>query len=121
MLTSSIGRLACFYLVTCAIVACSGSELTFGGPLELSITSNAPVATTDSLVLNYDVTGRTLLGMAVTWGDGTVDSVFFAGAQTAEGRLPHLYSSDGAFTVTATVTDQAQGLVTEELPVTVTP
>lgn len=121
MLTSRFGRLVLLYLSTCAIVACSDSELTFGGPLELRLTSNSPVTVTDSLVVNYDVTGRTLLGMAVTWGDGTVDSVAFAGAQTAAGRLPHLYSSDGTFTVAATVTDQVQGLVTEELTVTVNP
>lgn len=121
MLTSKIGRLASFGLVMCAIVACSGSELTFGGPLELSLTSNSPVAVTDSLVVNYDVTGRTLLGMAVTWGDSTVDSVFFAGAQTAAGRRSHRYSTDGTFTVTATVTDQVEGIVTEELTVTVNP
>lgn len=121
MLTSKIGRSAFFLLVMCAIVACSDSELTFGGPLELSLTSNAPVAVTDSLVVDYDVTGRTLLGMEITWGDSTVDSVFFAGAQTAAGRRPHLYSTDGTFTVTATVTDQVEGTVTEELTVTVNP
>lgn len=121
MLTSNIGRLASLYLAACAIVACSDSELTFGGPLKVTLTSNAPVAVTDSVVVDYDVTGGTLLGMAVTWGDGTVDSVFFAGAQTAAGRLPHLYASDGTFTVAATVTDQVQGLATEELTVTVNP
>ncbi len=121
MLTIKIGRLATLYLVTCAIVACSDSELTFGGPLELAITSNAPVSYADSLVLNYQVDGTTLVGMAVTWGDSAVDSLFFSGAQFAEGRLPHLYSDEGTYTVTAQVRDANQGTTTRELTVTVNP
>lgn len=122
MLTSRISGLAAISVVSVgAIVACSDSRLTIGGPLELAITSNSPVPVTDSLVVNYDVTGRSLLGMAVTWGDESVDSVFFAGSQTAEGRLAHLYTSDGSYMVTAEVTDALEGTVTRELTVTVDP
>ena len=102
-------------------VACSDAELTFGGPLSLNVTSNAPIAVSDSLVLEYDATGQSLLGIAVTWGDDAVDSVFFAGAQSAAGRVAHLYASDGSYVVTATVTDGLQGSLGRELTVDVSP
>jgi hypothetical protein len=121
MLTSRIGRLASLYVVTCAIGACSDSQLTFGGPLDLVLTSNSPVPQADSLVVNYQVEGTTLVGMAVTWGDSSVDSLYFSGAQQAGGRLAHLYSTDGAYTITARVQDANQGSITEELTVTVNP
>jgi len=121
MLKSKCARAASFFVVACAIVACSDAELTFGGPLELSVTSNSPVSVTDSLILEYDVTGQSLLGLAVTWGDGAVDSVFFAGAQSASGRRAHLYSTDGSYPVSASVTDGLQGTTTEDLTVTVDP
>lgn len=121
MLKSKRLRWASFFAAAVIIAACSDAELTFGGPLDLAITSNAPVSVTDSLVVNYDVTGRSLLGIAITWGDASVDSVFFAGAQTAMGRVAHLYSADGDYTVSATVTDGVEGQVNRELSVTISP
>lgn len=124
-LTSRAGRHVRFLVVTCALVtmtvACSDSELTFGGPLELVLTSNSPVSETDSVVVNYTIRGTSLVGMAVAWGDSTVDSLYFSGAQTAGGRLPHLYSSEGTYTVTAQVRDANQGMTTEEMTVIVNP
>ncbi|MDX1494508.1 MAG: hypothetical protein R3253_10640 [Longimicrobiales bacterium] len=114
-------RWASFSAVVAAVVACSDADLTFGGPLDLVLTSNEPVSVNDSLVVNYDVTGRSLLGIAITWGDATVDTVFFAGAQTAAGRVAHLYSTEGDYTVTGTVSDGLEGTVSQELSVTITP
>lgn len=121
MLKSNRLRWASFLVAAVVIAACSDAELTFGGPLDLAITSNAPVSVSDSLVVNYDVTGRSLLGIAVMWGDSTVDSVFFAGAQTAMGRVSHLYPAEGDYTVTAIVTDGVEGQVTRDLSVTISP
>ncbi len=103
------------------VAACSTSELTFGGPLDLQISSNSPVSVSDSLQVDYDIVGRSLLGMVVEWGDAEVDSVGFAGAQTAGGRRRHLYATAGSYTVTATVVDQLQGEQTKELTVTIDP
>ena len=121
MLRSTIIRWAFALTSLCVVVSCSDAELTFGGPLALTVSSNAPITVTDSLVVNYDATGQSLLGLALLWGDGTVDSVFFAGAQSAAGRVAHLYAEDGAYTVTATVTDGLQGNIQRELDVTVSP
>lgn len=121
MLKSNRIRWASFFAAAAVIAACSDADLTFGGPLDVVITSNAPVPVSDSLVVNYDVTGRSLLGVAITWGDATVDSVFFAGAQTAMGRVAHLYGADGDYTVTATVTDGVEGTVSRDLSVTISP
>ena len=79
------------------------------------------MAVTDSLVVEYDVVGRTLLGMVVDYGDAQADSIFFQGAQTAGGRAPHLYAASGQYTVSARVDDAIEGTVTEQLTVTINP
>lgn len=121
MLRSTSTRWAFALSLVSAVVACSDAELTYGGPLALSLTSNAPVPVTDSLIVEYSVDGSNLVGMEVLWGDDGVDSVFFAGAQTAGGRLAHLYTADGSYVVTATVTDAQQGTEDRQITVTVSP
>lgn len=121
MLRSTSIRWAFALSVAAVAVACSDAELTYGGPLALSVTSNEPIAVTDSLIVEYSVEGSSLLGMEVLWGDETVDSVFFAGAQTAGGRLAHLYAADGSYVVSATVTDALQGTADRQMTVTVSP
>ncbi len=121
MLRSTIIRWAFALSLVAVAVACSDAELTYGGPLALSVTSNEPVEVTDSLIVEYSVEGSSLLGIEVLWGDETVDSVFFGGAQTAGGRLAHLYDADGSYVVTATVTDALQGTADRQITVTVSP
>jgi hypothetical protein len=101
--------------------ACSSSDITLGGPLTVTIGSNSPVSLGDSLRLDYDVTGRSLAGMAINWGDAQIDSVGFLGAQTAGGSETHLYDSAGTYTVQTIVFDQLQGSATTDLTVTINP
>ena len=112
-------------LIACALMligaACSTSEITFGGDLSVTVSSNAPVSVSDSLRLNYDVVGQSLAGMAIEWGDSQIDSVSFLGAQSAGGSEAHLYDSAGTYTVRATAVDQLQGSEAAELTVTITP
>ena len=100
---------------------CSDESFSLGGPLVLSISAVSPVAVTDSLVVNYSVVGRNLLGMTVNYGDMQTDSLFFLGAQTAGGRIGHLYAAPGQYTISARVEDAVEGSVTEELVVTINP
>lgn len=121
MLRSTFIRWAVALSLLPAVVACSDAQLTYGGPLTLSVTSNEPVEVTDSLIVEYSVEGSSLLGIEVLWGDEAVDSVFFGGAQRAGGRLAHLYAADGSYVVTATVTDALQGTEDRQVTVTVSP
>ena len=100
---------------------CSDESFFLGGPLVLSISAVSPVAVTDSLVVDYTVVGRNLLGMTVNYGDMQTDSLFFLGAQTAGGRIGHLYAAPGPYTISARVEDAVEGSVTEELVVTINP
>ncbi len=100
---------------------CSDESFSLGGPLVLSISAVSPVAVTDSLVVDYTVVGRNLLGMTVNYGDMQTDSLFFLGAQTAGGRIGHLYAAPGQYTISARVEDAVEGSVTEELVVTINP
>ena len=111
---------ACFALILIGL-ACTRNQITLGGPLSLTVSSNTPVSVSDSLVLQYDVTGQNLAGMQVLWGDGQIDSVAFLGSQTAGGRRPHLYDAEGTYTIRATAVDQYQGSTVSELSVTITP
>ena len=101
--------------------ACSSSEFMSGGPLDLQVSSNSPVGVGDSLEISYDVLGRSLLGLVVIWGDAERDSIAFFGAQTAGGRVKHLYPSDGSFTIMVQVEDQIDGIQSKDLAVTVDP
>ena len=101
--------------------ACNTDELTFGGPLDLQITSNSPVLVADSLQIDYESVGRSLLGLAVLWGDSQVDSLVFSGAQTAAGRARHRYDTAGVYTIRATLVDQVAGSQAKELTVTINP
>ena len=102
-------------------LGCSEQSVSLGGPLMLSLSAVTPVAVTDSLVVEYTIVGRNLLGMAVDYGDMQVDSLAFLGAQTAGGRVGHLYAAPGQYTVSARVQDAVDGTVTEELTVTINP
>lgn len=100
---------------------CSDEAFSLGGPLVLSISAVTPVAVTDEIVVDYTVVGRNLLGMTVNFGDMQTDSLFFLGAQTAGGRVTHLYAAPGQYTISARVEDAVEGSVTEELVVTINP
>ena len=100
---------------------CSEEAFSLGGPLVLSISAVTPVAVTEELVVDYTVVGRNLLGMTVNFGDMQTDSLFFLGAQTAGGRVTHLYAAPGQYTISARVEDAVEGSVTEELVVTINP
>lgn len=101
--------------------ACSSSEITLGGPLNVLLSTNAPISVSDSLIVDATVQGRSLLGLVITWGDDQVDSLFASGAQSAQYRVAHLYDSAAVFTIRATAVDQLEGFSTEEVTVTVNP
>lgn len=121
MPSSLIRRVRFFAVLTVFGAACSSSDITLGGPLTVTIGSNSPVSLGDSLRLDYDVTGQSLAGMAINWGDAQIDSVGFLGAQTAGGSEYHLYDSAGTYTIQTIVFDQLQGTETTDLTVTITP
>jgi len=63
----------------------------------------------------YNVSGRRLNGIVFTWGDGSVDSLATAGAQTASGAREHTYQSTGLFTVRAQAEDAVEGVASDEV------
>jgi len=115
------GRFLTVAFAAASIWACGSNEVTFGGPLDLQVSTNSPISVSDSLQLDYEVVGRSLLGMVVQWGDAEFDSLYFSGAQTAGGRVRHMYTAPGSYTVTARVFDQLEGDQVKEVPVTIEP
>ena len=104
-----------------AAVACTSTEVSFGAPLDLQITSSSPVSVSDSLRVNYEIVGRSLVGLSLEWGDGQVDSIGLSGAQSAGGYRSHSYAASGDYTVSAYVLDQFEGSASRELTVTIQP
>ena len=109
------------WLLVLGVAACSEASITLGGPLDLQLMSNSPATLSQDLIVEYDIVGRSLLGMVVDWGDMQTDSVFFSGAQTAGGSVNHRYSSSGSFTVSARVEDSLEGSTTGTLGITILP
>jgi len=91
-----IRRVVMLSVLVAVGAACSSSEITLGGPLDVSIGSNAPVRASDSLTLTYTIIGQSLVGMEIQWGDSRTDSVSF-------------------------LIDQLQGSASAELSVTINP
>ena len=121
MTESLFNRASMLCLLAGLVSACTSSEITLGGPLFVTLGSNSPVSVGDSLRLDYDVSGRSLAGMAIRWGDAQIDSVGFLGAQTAGGSEYHRYDSAGTYTIQTTVFDQFQGTEITNLTIVITP
>ena len=99
------------------IWSCASTEVGIGSPIDLQINATSPVAVGDSLQLEYQATGRQLLGMVILWGDAEFDSVFMNAAQSAAGTAGHVYADTGSYTVTARLLDAVEG--SDEKSVTV--
>lgn len=103
------------------LVGCSDSSFEVGSELsiELSVPATAPLS--DSVDIEYEARGRSLLGMIVEYGDGTADSVSFVGSQSAGGRVRHKYDAAGDYRISGTVQDGIEGSESAEADVTITP
>jgi hypothetical protein len=115
------GRLFFVSLIGLLAWSCSSNQISIGGPLDLQVASNAPISLGDSLRLEYEAVGRSLLGMVVFWGDESLDSLVMNGAQTAGGTVLHVYADTGSYTLTARLVDQVEGNDTKELTIRVDP
>ncbi len=91
-----------------------------GSPLSLTIDAPSEAAPGQSVSVGYDAAGRRLLGIVFSWGDGTVDSVATAGAQTAAGSVDHVYEAPGGlFTIRARAEDAEEGVKVAEADIVV--
>ena len=101
--------------------ACASTDVEVGTPLDLQVSSNTPVSVTDSLVLDYEARGRSLLGMVIFWGDATIDSVFMNAAQSAAGARGHIYPDTGSYTIRARLVDSVEGSDEKTLDIRIDP
>ena len=114
-------RLFSMFAAGLFVWSCASTDVEIGNPLELEVSSNTPVAVTDSLVLSYEARGRSLLGMVIFWGDATLDSVFMNAAQSAAGSRGHIYPDTGSYTITARLVDSVEGSEEEVLDIRIDP
>ena len=105
-----------------ALVLGGCSEITFegGGPVTITITPDRTTVPVGGAV-TFDVSakGSILIGVVMTYGDGSSDSLEMAGAQTASGRFVHAFDTPGTYTVVGSLLDSVQGTVTAEVQVVV--
>ena len=95
------------------------AESEIGSPLAIRLEGPEDGQVGEELSVRYDAVGRSLGGIVITWGDGVVDSVATAGAQSASGTRFHTYEVPGAFLVAARVEDSLEGAARAELTINI--
>jgi hypothetical protein len=96
-------------LVLVGLVACGDGGL---DPLPLSIAieaSRVTAAPGESIDFVVTARGGSLVGVAVDYGDDTIDLFGAGGARTARVTFSHAFSVAGVYQVRATVTDAVAG------------
>ena len=93
-------------------MAALGACLTSPDPLPLDIKIQAPTSatTTDTVAFVVQLQGRSVLGVAMTYGDGSeLESFPTGGARTASVTFFHRFTQSGTYEVTGTVNDAVLG------------
>ena len=112
-----------FSIATVGLIgwACASTDIDIGSPVTLEVNATSPVSVGDSLVLEYEAQGRSLLGMVILWGDASLDSVFMNAAQSAAGSRGHIYPDTGSYTITARLVDSVEGSDEQTLDIRIVP
>ena len=97
--------------------ACDDGEI--GTPLSVELMGPGTGVVGHELSVVYSVSGRSLTGIIFEWGDGMVDSLATAGAQSAEGSRPHTYADPGVFSVRAVVEDAVEGVASAAVEINI--
>lgn len=105
------------WLPAAGLASCYEDEI--GTPLSVELIGPDTGLIDERLSVLYNVSGRRLNGVIFTWGDGTVDSLATAGAQTASGAREHTYRTPGLFTVRARVEDAVEGVASAEVMINI--
>ncbi len=109
----AIAGIALVCLPAASPAACYDDEI--GTPLSVELIGPETGVVDQKLSVLYNASGRRLIGIIFTWGDGTVDSLAAAGAQTASGAREHTYEAAGLFTVRARAEDSVEGVASAEV------
>lgn len=118
MTSARARRLLHALLLLGTLPACS-DESEIGSPLAIELEGPENGQVGEELAVRYSAVGRSLGGIVIAWGDGAVDSVATAGAQSASGTRFHTYEAMGAFLVTARVEDSLEGVAGAELTINI--
>lgn len=100
-----------------ALTACYDDEI--GTPLSIELIGPDVGVVGEKVSVLYNVTGRSLNGVIFTWGDGSVDSLATAGAQTASGAREYIYQLPGLFKVRARAEDAVEGVASAEVMINI--
>ena len=106
-------RIGLLLLLALAPASCYDDEI--GSPLSIELIGPENGLVGQKLSVLYNVSGRSLSGIVFTWGDGAVDSLATAGAQSASGAREHTYEKAGMFTVRARAEDSVEGVASAEV------
>lgn len=112
------GPLSVALLLLGTSAGCFG-ESEIGSPLAIELEGPENGQAGEELAVRYSAVGRSLGGIVLAWGDGAVDSVATAGAQSASGTRFHTYEQPGAFLVSAQVDDSLEGVASAELTINI--
>ncbi len=108
-------------LLVAAAVACSDTGVFVSGePVRITLEVDAPsLDQGETHRFRIEAGGRSLLGVVIEYGDGQVDSIIAAGAQTATHVQDHIYAEPGPYLVRARAEDANGDVARDSVAVTV--
>lgn len=119
-MTASPRRLGSLIGVASLLITACTTIVDSPPPLSLSLEVDRTTALVgQEFEFTYDAEGGNLVGLALDFGDGAVDSIPLFGARTAAGFRSRGYGAPGTFVVTAELTAPPQGSRTASVSVTV--
>ena len=113
----SLFRFPLFLAGTFLLAGCTEDEI--GSALSVELIGPGTGRVNEEVSVLFNVMGRRLDGVIFTWGDGAVDSLPTAGAQTASGSRRHTYRETGRFLVRATAEDGVEGVASAEVMINI--
>ena len=102
------------------LLAC-GVDPIDNGPARISLTADRTTATTEQEVEFFlSAAGPSITKVDLDFGDGSTETVEAFGATTVSARRRHAFAEAGSYTVTATLTDAFDGMLSDDVTVEVT-
>ncbi|CAN5643288.1 hypothetical protein BH23GEM11_BH23GEM11_16800 [soil metagenome] len=114
--------LAVALLGTAILGGCGETGVEVGSPLEVSLqVDHVTRGVERPFEFRLEARGRRLAVALVQFGDGSVDTIEAAGAQSLGHSITRTYAQPGSYTVIAEVEDALEGFARDSLVVEVTP
>ena len=109
------------WLAFLLFAACGDLDVQDPGPLMIDLSAPASANVNTEVQFNFTAGGSSLEGIALFYGDGTVDSIATFRARTAAGNRKHAYTTAGSYKAVVTVLESNGQSASDSVFVEITP